>query len=270
MEKKFDNKVAIVTASAGAGIGQAVARAFAKEGATVVISDLNPKRTESVAEDIASTYGVKALPFVCDVGVSAQVEAMVEKTMSEYGRVDILVNNAGLVLDVKPTWETSDETWRKLLDVNLSSAFYTCRAVIPHMIRQRWGRIVNMSSPGAWWGSTVEGPVYPAAKAGVIALSRVLSTEVGPAGITVNVVAPAGIYNEFYGRDPKAREHWFTEIKNSLVVPRLGRPDDVANLILFLASEEAEFITGEVLCVTGGRGRGESKHASLFAGRDSA
>ena len=253
---RFSNKSVIVTASAGAGIGQATARAFAKEGASVVVNtsrEKSLKRLDAVVEDINRSGG-KAIGIRCDVSKPDEVAAMAEKTLKEFGKIDILVNNAGLnIWDNKcQTWEITDEIWNRIIAVNLTGEFNCCRAVLPHMIKQNWGRIINLSSPAAW-AKSEEGVAYPAAKAGVLGLIRAIAIEVAKYGITVNAVAPGAIYNEYIGLDPERREFWQTTMKAPALVGRLGEPPDVANVILFLAAEESSYITGEYICVAGGR-----------------
>lgn len=196
---EFSGKVAIVTAAAGAGIGQAVARSLAREGASVVVSDAHAKRPFSVAEEISREYGVRAAGLQCDVRNRRQVDEMVSLALKEWGRVDILVNNAGIDKPA-PVWEMDDETWDLVMDVNLKGAFNCCRAVLPVMIRQKRGTIVNLSSVVAWMGGKDEGAAYVAAKAGIQGLTRAIAAQVGEYGINVNAVAPGLAYNPFLAR----------------------------------------------------------------------
>jgi len=245
----FTGSVAIVTAAAGAGIGQAVAISLAREGADLIVSDAHAKRPFSLAEKITEEYGVKAIGFQCDVRNREQVEKMVGLAVREWGKVDILVNNAGIDKSV-PVWEMDDETWDLVIDINLKGVFNCCRAVLPTMIKQRKGKIVNLSSVVAWMGGKEDGVAYIAAKAGVLGLTKAIAHQVGEYNINVNAVAPGLAYNPFLSkvRPPE----YFEEIKKQIVLGRAGTPEDVANAILFLCSEKASYFTGACLCVSGG------------------
>lgn len=249
---EFADKVVIVSAAAGAGIGQGVAKAFAEKGASVIITDIHEKRCCSVAEDISRLTKAKVIASPGDVANLQDDERAVKLALDSFGRVDILVNSAGLSYDAKSVAEMPIETWDRVMDVNLKGAFYFCKAVVPTMIAQQYGRIINIGSPAAWAGTADEGAAYACAKAGVFALTRVLAAEVGKFGITVNAIAPAAIWNEFYERQGW-RERWDKVVVPTILVGRLGTPADVANAILFLASEKSSFITGEIVSVTGGR-----------------
>ncbi|GIX47397.1 MAG: 3-oxoacyl-ACP reductase [Candidatus Tectimicrobiota bacterium] len=195
---RLQERVAIITGAAGAGIGQATARRFAEEGAHVVISDAHPRRTLEVAQAIASEYGVKTLGVVCDVTSREQVEAMVQQTLDAFGRVDILVNNAGRNI-LAPVAEMTDEQWHTVIDVCLRGTFYCSRAVLKPMMAQRHGNIVSLSSVAGLRGSEKQAH-YCAAKAGIIGFTRALALEVAPYNIRVNAIAPGLIYNEFLRR----------------------------------------------------------------------
>ncbi len=246
---KLDGKVAIVTAAAGAGIGQATARTLAREGAAVVVSDAHQQRVISVAEDIQRESGGKVLGIQCDVTNLEQVERMVHKTLTEFGRIDILVNNAG-VDRPQPVWEMSDDSWELVVNVNLRGTFYCCRAIIPTMMKQRSGRIINLSSVVAWVPSKTDGAAYVACKAGIQGLTRSLAIQLAEYNITANAVAPGLIFNPFLER--VRPPEYFDKIRKLIPLGRDGSPQDVANVILFLASDEAAYITGECLCVSGG------------------
>ncbi|MBC7324408.1 MAG: SDR family oxidoreductase, partial [Moorella sp. (in: Bacteria)] len=222
---EFHRQVAIVTAAAGAGIGQAVARSFAREGAHVLVSDAHPKRPFQVAEEITEEYGVQAIGFQCDVRNREQVEEMVRLAKEQWGRIDILVNNAGIDKPA-PVWEMDDETWSLVMDVNLKGAFYCCRAVLPAMIKQKRGKIVNLSSVVAWMGGRDEGAAYVAAKAGILGFTRALAHQVGEYNINVNAVAPGLIYNPFLSR--VRPPEYFEAVKKQVVLGRTGAPQDVA------------------------------------------
>lgn len=246
---KLKDRVAVVTAAAGAGIGQAVARKFAEEGAQVVISDTHARRVREVALEMSKDYGREVPAYTVDVTQREQVEVMVASTLERFGRIDILFNNAG-INKLEPVWEMSDETWNLVLGVCLTGTFYVTRAVLPHMIKQRKGAIVNMASVAGWIASGDGQAHYCAAKAGVMAFTRSVAAEAGRFGVRANAVAPGVIYNEFLNRIYPA--HYFEERKTRAILERLGEPAEVASLALFLASDDSAYITGEVFCISGG------------------
>ena len=245
----LDGKVAIVTAAAGAGIGQGAARRFLQEGAQVVISDAHPRRVQEVAEAMSRDFDREVLALAVDVREPDQVRAMVDTTLAKHGQIDILMNNAG-INKLAPVWEMDDETWRLVIDVNLTGTFNCIRAVLPVMIEQQSGAIVSMSSSAGWIGSRDGEAHYCAAKAGVMALTRAAAAEVGRHGIRINAIAPGVIYNEFLSRIYPAE--FFERAKRGIPLGRLGEPRDVAQLALFLASDLSGYITGEVHSISGG------------------
>jgi len=246
---RLEDKVALLTAAAGAGIGQATARAMAREGAAVVVTDIHGDRARTVAAEIAGEYGTKTLGLTCDVTSASDVNRAVEATLGTFGRVDILFNNAG---PNRPTRvvDITDEVWDLVLATTLTGTFYCCRAVVPAMMEQNFGRIISVTSVAGFRGLAGGHAHYAAAKAGVMAFTRCLAMEVAPHRITANTIAPSFIFNEFiphiYPQDEIDR--MFEEIP----YPRKGTPEDVANAALFLASDEGEYMTGQTLCVTGG------------------
>jgi 3-oxoacyl-[acyl-carrier protein] reductase len=247
---KLDGKVAIITASAGAGIGGATARLFAQEGAHVVISDAHPGRTPKVAEEIAATYGRKTLAVVCDVAQRDQVDNLVARTLEAFGQVDILVNNAGRNI-LAPVVDMTDEQWDLVMNVCLKGTFYCSRAVLKPMMARRSGAIISLSSIAGWRGSALGEAHYCAAKAGIMGFTKALAQEVAPYNIRVNAVAPGLIYHDFLARIYPAE--FFERAKAEVPLGRLGQPEDVAKVILFLASEDSAYITGETICISGGR-----------------
>ncbi len=245
---RLQDQVAIITGAAGAGIGQATARRFAQEGAHVVISDVHPRRTDEVAQAIASEYGVKTLGVVCDVASREQVEAMVQRTLDAFGRIDILVNNAGRNI-LAPVAEMTDEQWDTVINVCLRGTFYCSRAVLKPMMAQKRGNIVSLSSVAGLRGSERQAH-YCAAKAGIIGFTRTLALEVAPYNIRVNAIAPGLIYNEFLRRIYP--DEFFEKAARSIPLGRMGQPNDIASAILYLVSDDASYVTGQTLSINGG------------------
>jgi len=195
----LDGKVAIVTAAAGAGIGQAVARRFAEEGAQVLVTDAHARRVQELAAAMGGEYGREVPALEVDVRNGEQVRSMVDLALEKFGQVDILFNNAG-INKLSPVWEMDEETWRLVIDVNLTGTFNCTRAVLPHMIERKNGAIISMASVAGWMGSDGGEAHYCAAKAGIMAFTRAAAAEVGKHGIRVNAIAPGLIYNEFLER----------------------------------------------------------------------
>jgi len=242
----LSNRVAIVTGS-GQGIGKAIALKLAEVGATVVVNDIgDASPLESVAEDIRA-MNRQSLAVLADVSSSADVTRLVEETIATYGKVDILVNNAGINRD-HLLLRMSDEDWDKVLSVDLKGVFLCTRAVLRHMIKQRWGRIISIASIVGMVGNQGQAN-YAAAKAGIIGFTRTIAKEVATRGITANAIAPGFIDTPM---TQQLREDWKEEIKRRIPLGYFGSPRDVAEAVAFLALEEAGYITGQVLSVDGG------------------
>lgn len=246
---ELENKVAIVTAGAGAGIGQAVARIFLEEGAQVLVTDAHARRAQEVAANLSKEFGREVPGLEVDVRNVEQVRGMVETARSRFGRIDILFNNAG-INKLSPVWEMDDETWQLVIDVNLTGTFNCTRAVLPTMLEQKSGVIINMSSGAGWLGSRDGEAHYCAAKAGVMGFTRAVAAEVARQGVRVNAIAPGLIYNEFLARIYPP--DFFDRAKRGIPLGRVGEPRDIAELALFLASERSSYITGEVVSISGG------------------
>jgi 3-oxoacyl-[acyl-carrier protein] reductase len=242
-------KVALVTAAAGAGIGAAVAREFAGQGMTVVITDAHERRCQEYAESLSNEFGRAFPAYPLDVTDFEAIGTVFAAVSDKLGRIDVLVNNAGWN-KLEPVAEMDPETWRRCLEVDLTGTFYCLRQVLPYMIEQGSGAIVNISSSAGWLTSTEHGAAYSAAKAGVMALTRVTAAEVGKHGIRVNAVAPGLIYNEFLRKIYP--DSFFADYTKRTATGTIGQPEDVAALVGFLVSERARYITGEVYGMSGG------------------
>ena len=248
---RFKDKVAVVTGGGG-GIGGATCARFAREGARVAVLDRNAAAAEAVAGAIRDD-GLQALAVACDITQRASVDAAIGHIGSHWGGIDILVNNAGW--DVfKPFTKTVPDEWERLIAINLVGALNMHHAVLPLMVQRRGGRIVNVSSDAARVGSSGEA-VYAACKGGLVAFSKTLAREHARHGITVNVVCPGPTdtalfadYKQGAGSPEKLEEAF----RRSIPLGRIGQPEDLPGAILFFASDDAAYVTGQVLSVSGG------------------
>ncbi len=244
----FTGKVAIVTAAAGAGIGQATARAIAAKGASLVVSDQHSARTSEVAATIGSSFRVKCLGVVCDVTRRDDIANLVAKTVDAFGRIDFLVNNAGF--DVFQELEEIDAaSIEKIVEVNLVSTMVLTKTVLPYMIRQKSGAIVNLSSIAAHSPDSRDSAAYAASKAGIEAFTRSAAREVGRFGIRVNCIAPSVTLNPFLQRQMPLDA--IKEISDKMPLGPIS-PEDQAKAIVFLLSDDASRISGATLNVTSG------------------
>jgi NAD(P)-dependent dehydrogenase (short-subunit alcohol dehydrogenase family) len=253
---RFQGKVALISA-AGAGIGRATAMIIAREGGTVVGVDVEPTALDRLTSDVVAAGG-RALALRADALDAASVEAAVQRAIEAHGRIDILVNGVGGSTVVSRPAAALDELtleeWQKLLHFNLTGTFLFSHAVIPVMKRQRSGKIVNLASIAGRGLSRESSSAYATAKGGIIALTRKLAFELGPHGVTVNAIAPSLTLSE------RIRPHWerrsaegqAAEIKRT-PLGRVATPDDQARVICFLASSDADFVTGVTIDVTGGQ-----------------
>jgi len=246
---KLKDQVAIVTAAAGAGIGQAITRRLAAEGAHVVISDAHAKRPFDLAQELSKEHGREFVGVQVDATNKEQVDKLVQMAVDKYGRIDILVNNAG-INKLEPAWEMSAETLDFVIRTNLYSTFYNTRAVLPHMLKQKSGKVVSLASVAGWIGSSDGEAHYCAAKAAVMGYTRAVAAEVGKHGVRVNAIAPGLIYNDFLRRIYP--DEMFRSVEKRTPLGRVGQPQDIANLALFLVSDESSYITGEIMCCSGG------------------
>ena len=250
---RFDGKVAVIT-GASRGIGRATALAFAREGCNIVVNyERNCDRANEVVEAIRRTK-VQAIAVKCDVSIRNEVQIMFQSTIDEFGKVDILVNNAAIGI-AAPLLETGDELWDRTLNVNLKGVFLCTQVAARHMIQRSYGKIVNVASNSAYgiavWGETA----YAASKAGVMQLTKTAAFELGKYGINVNCVAPGAIDTDMLKGDMTDQE--YIELINAKKAASslgiIGKPEDVANAVLFFASDDSQFITGKTLLVDGGR-----------------
>lgn len=244
---KLTDKVAVVT-GAGRGIGRSIALELAAHGADCVIADIDEYSANRVAEEIRQ-LGRKTLAVKTDVSVQRDIETLVQTTLATFGRVDILINNAG-VSSPLPLLDTSTEEFNRQIDINLKSVFYSCKAVFPAMMKQRSGKIVNIASIAGKRGGGIMGrSAYAAAKGGVIAFTKAVAREGAPFGINVNAITPGLTATEmtahFTGEEREA-------IVKGIPLGRVGLPEDIARAVVFLVSDYADFITGEIMDVDGG------------------
>jgi 2-hydroxycyclohexanecarboxyl-CoA dehydrogenase len=240
---RLDDRIAVIT-GAGQGIGRGIAEKLAAEGATVVATDINAETAAATAEAVGGT-AVRA-----DVTDFGSVEAMVAQVRERFGRIDVLVNNAGW--DVAGAFvDTDPADWDKIIRINLYGVLHTCRAVLPVMISQGGGSIVNMSSDAGRVGSSGEA-VYSAAKGGIIAFSKTIARENARSGITVNVVCPGPtdtpLFASLGGDNPRLRE----SLTKAIPLRRLAQPADIAAAVAFFADPEAAYLTGQTVSVSGG------------------
>jgi 2-hydroxycyclohexanecarboxyl-CoA dehydrogenase len=242
---RLDDKVTIVT-GAGRGIGRGIVEKLAAEGAKVVVSDVD----EESARETAGAIGGGAVGLRADVTSKESVEAMVDEVVDRFGRVDVLVNNAGWD-KVEPFLKSNESDWERVIAINLYGTLHCCKAVLPLMVEQEYGKVVNIGSDAGRVGSSGEA-VYSAAKGGIIAFTKTLAREMARYKINVNCICPGPadtpLFAEIGEENPKLKE----ALQKAIPFRRLALPQDLANAVAFLASDEAEYITGQTLSVSGG------------------
>jgi 2-[hydroxy(phenyl)methyl]-succinyl-CoA dehydrogenase BbsD subunit len=246
----IENRVALITGSAS-GMGRQTAQRLAEQGAAVVINDIDADKVHSTVEEFRGR-GFRVFGTVADISNKAAVEGMVQSAVGEFGRLDVLVNNAGMER-AGALRKLSEADWDITVDVNLKGTFLCSQAVHGHMVANKHGRIINIASR-AWLGGAGQAP-YSSAKAGVVGMTRTLAIELGRAGITVNCIAPGLIHTPMWDELPEKDQQFLLSRQPT---GQLGDTDDIANTVLFLADDDAGFVSGQVLYVCGGR--------SLFAG----
>ena len=245
--------MAVVT-GASRGIGRTTALALAREGCNVVIGyEKNREKAHEVVQ-AAKESGVRAIAVACDVSIRNDVETMFKTTMQEFGKVDILVNNAGIDYGTQ-LLETTDEVWDRTLDVNLKGVFLCTQVAARYMIQRRYGKIVNIASNSGFGIAVLGETAYAASKAGVIELTKTAAFELGEFGINVNCVAPGAVNTEMLKGNMTDQEYaQFLDARKKITsLGFIAEPDDVANVVLFFASDESRFVTGKTLLVDGGR-----------------
>ncbi|RWE28425.1 MAG: glucose 1-dehydrogenase [Mesorhizobium sp.] len=256
---QLDGKVAIVT-GACSGLGRAIASRFAAQGACVVVADVNEAAIPATVNELKGLAG-DAIGFAIDVTERDKVQEMMDRIVAQRGRIDILVNNAGITR-YRPFATIADVDWDPVLALDLKAVFYCAQTAAPHMVRQRYGKIVNISSslgtgssPHHTAGSPGGSSAYASAKAAVIQLTKTLARELGPSGINVNCVAPGFFLTPLHAstRTPEQIKEHIEVRKQAAVLNRAGKPEELADAVLFLASDQSSFITGQTLCVDGGR-----------------
>ena len=247
---KFKDKVAVVTGAAG-GIGAAIVREFANNGAKVGIIDLNIDRASMLAAEVIDGGG-EAIAVKCDVAYAKEVESAFDQVVKTFGRVDILINNAGITRD-NLLFKMTEDDWDTVMDVHLKGSFLCAREAQKYMVANKYGKIVNLSSTSALGN---RGQVnYSAAKAGMQGFTKTLAVELGPFGINVNSIAPGFIETEMTkataDRMGVPFEAMSQRIVEGLAIKRAGQPEDIANVAAFLCSDESSFVTGQVIYVSG-------------------
>lgn len=244
----LSGQTAIVTGAAR-GIGEAIAHRLAAAGAWVAAADLDQEGARRVAAELSARHGRQALSVYLDVTRFGSVTAAVEEVLGRTGRIDILVNNAGIAGRAAPLWEQTEEDWRAVLAINLTGVFHCCRAVITHMRRRRYGRIVNVASIAGKEGNP-NMTAYSASKAGVIGFTKALAKEVALEGICVNAVTPAVVRTPILEQLTEAQIEYMV---SRIPMRRTGTPEEIAAVVHFLASPDCSFVTGQVYDASGGR-----------------
>jgi 3-oxoacyl-[acyl-carrier protein] reductase len=246
---ELKDKVSLIT-GASRGIGKTIALKLSSLGSKVAVNYLFRDVEAAQVAEIINRHGGEAMLVKADVGESKEVRRMVREVVAKWGKIDILVNNAGITRDsLLP--RMSDEAWDEVMNTNLRGAYLCTKFVLPSMLGQRWGRIINITSVAGLTGSPGQGN-YAASKAGLIGLTKSIAWEVGPRNITVNAIAPGYISTEMTEALPQERKDY---ILSEIPLGRYGKPEDIAELVAFLASERAGYITGQVISVDGGVGR---------------
>jgi 3-oxoacyl-[acyl-carrier protein] reductase len=244
---KLEGRTAVVTGG-GRGIGRAIAAALTEAGAAVVVADIDEESAMRTADELAAEFG-RAVGLFVDVSQKDSVAALTHKALETFGKVDILINNAGIMFRTR-FYEISFEEWERTLRVNLTGAFLCTQSFVAIMKESGFGRVVNISSSAGRSVSTLGGAHYTASKAGLLGLTRAVAKEVAGLGITVNAICP-GLFDTDMARETTTPEE-LQGFLDSFPLPRLGTPEEIGHLVVFLCSEEAAYITGASLDINGG------------------
>lgn len=247
---ELNGKVALVT-GARRGMGKSHALALSHQGAKVIVTDVNQEECQSVVDEIKSNGG-DAVAFKLDVSNTAEVNQVFDEAIKQFGRLDILVNNAGVYLP-KPALEITEDEWNKMIDINLKGEFFCAQRAAKEMAKNRWGRIINISSidSGGVGIGLAGGAHYAASKGGAIGMTEVLATEWAQSGITVNAIGPGAIDTPMVAA-AQMPEEAMKQMMAGIPMGRIGRPEEISAAVVFLASEEASYVTGATLYVDGG------------------
>jgi len=250
MNEKFDlrDEVAIVTGGSQ-GLGKEIARALAQHGATAVLASRNLEKLDAVAHEILQAGG-KAEAVRCDISKFADVQNLVGRVIGSFSKIDILINNAGMNVPPRPLVDFPEEDWQRIIDTNLKGTYYCCKAVCPEMMRQKKGRIINISSIAGTVGFPGMGP-YGAAKAGIIQLTKVLALELADYNITVNGIAP-GFFDTPLRDNLRRNKKLLDWTLERTPMRRCGSPQELTGLAVLLSSEASSYITGQTICIDGG------------------
>lgn len=246
MDLNLREKVALITGSGG-GIGRSTALLFAEEGAEVVVNDISVEAAQKVVDEITSSGG-HAIAIDANVKKYSEVSQMISQALNVFGKIDILVNNAG-IYPTKAIQEMTEEDFEEVIDVNLKGVFNCTRAVVNHMIDRRYGRIVSLSSVAGKVGSVAKVSHYAAAKAGIMGFTKSIARELGQYNITANAIAPGAVDTPIFGA---AKETIMQNLVKTCPLARLAEPREIANVIVFLSSDSASYLTGTVVTVDGG------------------
>ncbi|HEX2909591.1 MAG TPA: 3-oxoacyl-ACP reductase family protein [Chloroflexia bacterium] len=249
-DMRVDGKVALIT-GAGSGIGKAVAEGLANFGADVIITEISPKIevAQQAAAEISQTYGKRAVALPLNLPDLASIDQMVTEAVNQFGRIDILVNNAGIQI-AKPALEVTEADWDAVLDINLKGAFFTAQRVAKEMVKQKWGRVINIASQNGVIGY-YKRAAYCSAKAGMVNLTRVLAIEWAEYGINVNAIGPTFIRTPL-GEQTFKDQKLYSDIVSRIPLGRIGEPEEIIGAVVYLASEAASLVTGHTLMVDGG------------------
>jgi NAD(P)-dependent dehydrogenase (short-subunit alcohol dehydrogenase family) len=247
--KKLENKTAIVTGAAS-GMGLAIAKLFAQEGANVVVADLNKADADRVATEIINAGG-KAIGLACNVGNESEIKNLIDTTVKNYGRIDVLINNAGIMDDFTPVDQVTNDLWNKVLNVNINGPFYACRLAVPIMLKQGSGAIVNIASVGGLYGSRA-GTAYSVSKHALVGLTKNIGFMYAQKGIRCNAIAPGGV-NTNIGKGMNPNKFGYERcVSGAGSMPRMGESDEIARTALFLACNDSSFVNGAVVTADGG------------------